>query len=137
MSYQQKITFGEMRETGVRHVLIYCRDHKCSHHIEVSADRCGTVVKKRPQSQDGPRSMTNQTPLRVFFSCLSCEAVYYATQKRKPTIIGRFACKRCKTTVHRWWGHPIQFYGLDGTARRNRAMGRNLVMHARVAVMKR
>ena len=35
----QKITFGEMRETGVRHVLIYCRDHKCSHHVEVSADR--------------------------------------------------------------------------------------------------
>jgi hypothetical protein len=37
--YQQKITFGEMREMGVRHVLVYCRDHKCSHHIEVSADR--------------------------------------------------------------------------------------------------
>jgi hypothetical protein len=33
-----KINFGEMRETGVRHVLIYCRDHKCSHHIEVNAD---------------------------------------------------------------------------------------------------
>jgi len=34
-----KITFGEMRETGVHHVLIYCRDHACSHHVEVSADR--------------------------------------------------------------------------------------------------
>ena len=33
-----KITFGEMRETGVRHVLIYCRAHKCSHHIEVDLD---------------------------------------------------------------------------------------------------
>ena len=39
MIREQKMTFGEMRETGVRHVLIYCRDHKCSHHIEVSADR--------------------------------------------------------------------------------------------------
>ena len=36
---KEKITFGEMRETGVRHVLIYCCDHKCSRHVEVSADR--------------------------------------------------------------------------------------------------
>ena len=38
-AYQQKITSGELRASGVRHVLVYCRDHKCSHHIEVSADR--------------------------------------------------------------------------------------------------
>jgi hypothetical protein len=36
---QQKITFGEMRETGVDRVLIYCSDYKCSHSIEMSADR--------------------------------------------------------------------------------------------------
>jgi hypothetical protein len=35
---QQKITFGEMRESGVRGILIYCSDHKCSHSIEMSAD---------------------------------------------------------------------------------------------------
>ena len=35
----QKITFGEMRESGVRYVLIYCRDHRCSHHVEIIADR--------------------------------------------------------------------------------------------------
>ena len=35
---ETKITFGEMRESGVRDVLIYCRDHRCSHHVEVSAD---------------------------------------------------------------------------------------------------
>ena len=33
-----KITFGEMRASGVRDVLIYCRDHLCSHHVEVRAD---------------------------------------------------------------------------------------------------
>jgi len=38
-TYPQKITFGEMRESGVREVLIYCRDHHCSHHVEISADR--------------------------------------------------------------------------------------------------
>ena len=35
--YPQKITtFGENREPGVRDVLIYCRDHRCS---QVNADR--------------------------------------------------------------------------------------------------
>ena len=33
-----KITFGEMRASGVRDILIYCRDHRCSHHVETSAD---------------------------------------------------------------------------------------------------
>jgi hypothetical protein len=37
--HPQKITFGEMRSSGVRDVLIYCRDHRCSHHITVNADR--------------------------------------------------------------------------------------------------
>jgi hypothetical protein len=36
---QQKITFGEMRESGVDRVLIYCSDYKCSHSVEMSADR--------------------------------------------------------------------------------------------------
>jgi hypothetical protein len=35
----QKITFGAMRESGVRGILIYCSDYKCSHHIAVSADQ--------------------------------------------------------------------------------------------------
>ena len=39
MTYPHKITFGEMRASGVRDVLIYCRDHKCSRHIGVNADR--------------------------------------------------------------------------------------------------
>ena len=34
-----KITFGEMRDTGVRGVLIYCSDYKCSHSIAISADQ--------------------------------------------------------------------------------------------------
>ncbi|MGM4959819.1 hypothetical protein [Bradyrhizobium sp. 604_D8_N2_3] len=37
-SYPVKITFGEMREMGVRGVLIYCR-HRCGHHVELNADR--------------------------------------------------------------------------------------------------
>ena len=32
-----KITFGEMRGMGVRGVLIYCADYRCSHSIAVNA----------------------------------------------------------------------------------------------------
>ena len=38
MTYPQKITFGQMRASGTRDVLIYCRDYRCGHHIEINAD---------------------------------------------------------------------------------------------------
>jgi hypothetical protein len=41
----QKITFREMRVSGVREVLIYCRDCRCSHHVETSGDRWGDDVR--------------------------------------------------------------------------------------------
>jgi hypothetical protein len=34
----QKITFGEMREMGVRGLLVYCADYRCSHSIAISGD---------------------------------------------------------------------------------------------------
>jgi hypothetical protein len=37
---QQKITLGEMRESGgLRRLLVYCADYKCAHHVEIDADR--------------------------------------------------------------------------------------------------
>ncbi|WP_247480097.1 hypothetical protein [Bradyrhizobium sp. 144] len=33
---QMKITFGEMREMGLRGVLVYCH---CGHHVALDADR--------------------------------------------------------------------------------------------------
>jgi hypothetical protein len=35
----QKITLAEMRPSGVRGLLIYCADYKCSHSIAISADQ--------------------------------------------------------------------------------------------------
>ena len=35
----QKITFAEMRSSGVRSLLIYCADYHCSHCVEISGDR--------------------------------------------------------------------------------------------------
>jgi hypothetical protein len=39
LTRQQKITFGEMRASGVRGVLIYCADYRCSHSTPIIADR--------------------------------------------------------------------------------------------------
>jgi hypothetical protein len=39
MSRPQKITFADMRDMGVRGLLIYCSDHKCSHLITMSGDQ--------------------------------------------------------------------------------------------------
>jgi hypothetical protein len=35
----QKITLAEMRAAGVRGLLIYCSDYRCSHWIAISGDR--------------------------------------------------------------------------------------------------
>jgi hypothetical protein len=39
----QKITFGEMRHSSVRDVLVYCRDHRGSHHLTTGADRWADI----------------------------------------------------------------------------------------------
>jgi hypothetical protein len=39
MARDQKITFADMREMGVRGILVYCSDYKCSRLITMSGDR--------------------------------------------------------------------------------------------------
>jgi hypothetical protein len=39
LAHPQKIALGEMRASGVRGLLIYCADYRCSHSIAISADR--------------------------------------------------------------------------------------------------
>jgi len=34
-----KITFGEMREMGLRGALVFCADYRCGHSVALSADR--------------------------------------------------------------------------------------------------
>jgi hypothetical protein len=41
----QKITFAEMRSSGVRGLLIYCSDYHCSHSIEISGDAWADDVR--------------------------------------------------------------------------------------------
>jgi hypothetical protein len=42
---RQKITLGEMRAAGVRGLLIYCSDFRCSHHTTISGDRWSDEVR--------------------------------------------------------------------------------------------
>jgi hypothetical protein len=39
MNRPTKITFAEMREMGLRGVLVYCADYRCSHWTRLDADR--------------------------------------------------------------------------------------------------
>jgi transcription elongation factor Elf1 len=49
--------------------------------------------------------MTNQPPVRVYFGCLFCGALHSAIQTKRPVVgNGRFDCKECRQTLHRWWG---------------------------------
>jgi hypothetical protein len=41
----QKITLGEMRASGVRGLLIYCSDYKCSHSTVINDDRWPDQVR--------------------------------------------------------------------------------------------
>ena len=36
---EQKITLGEMRQSGVYGLLVYCGDYRCSNHITISSAR--------------------------------------------------------------------------------------------------
>ena len=44
----QKITFADMRDMGVRGLLIYCSDYKCSHLITVSGSMAGEPGHRYP-----------------------------------------------------------------------------------------
>ena len=55
MDHPQKITFAEMRDMGVRGLLIYCADYRCSHSI---------AILKPPwliESAESPRGNRNFT----------------------------------------------------------------------------
>ena len=39
MDRPQRITLGEMRQSGVCGLLIYCTDYKCGHWIKINADQ--------------------------------------------------------------------------------------------------
>jgi hypothetical protein len=71
-----KITFGEMRESGVRGMLIYCADYHCSHSIAISADHWATAgrLSKRRSSFFGG---TGTIRPAAFSSLRACAFIRY------------------------------------------------------------
>jgi hypothetical protein len=51
VAHPQKITFAEMRASGVHGLLVYCADYRCSRMIKISADQwadeCGCLILSR------------------------------------------------------------------------------------------
>jgi hypothetical protein len=41
----QKITLGEMRESGPTRLIVYCADYKCAHSVVIDAGRWGDDVR--------------------------------------------------------------------------------------------
>ena len=41
---EQKITLGEMRDMGVRGLLVYCSDFRCSHSVAISGINGRTML---------------------------------------------------------------------------------------------
>ena len=58
MKRQQKISLGEMRQMGVRGLLVYCSDYRCSHSTAIRGDRWPDDVR-----------LSNLEPL---FVCQAC-----------------------------------------------------------------
>jgi hypothetical protein len=70
----EKITFGEMRSTGVRGVLVYCADYKCSHSIAISADQWPQDKGQRAKPllllyRLDDRMIAERMPLRLNGAC--------------------------------------------------------------------
>jgi hypothetical protein len=45
MQRPQKITFGEMRDSGVSGIVVFCGDYHCGHSITLPADRWPDAVR--------------------------------------------------------------------------------------------
>ena len=58
---QQKITFGEMRESGTRGLLAYCSDYHCSHSRKLA-----------PEWVDGWPDEARISDIEMRFVCTKC-----------------------------------------------------------------
>jgi hypothetical protein len=57
---EQKITLGEMRQSGARGLLIYCSDYRCSNHVTLAPDHVGRWPDEVRLSDLEPRFVCKQ-----------------------------------------------------------------------------
>jgi hypothetical protein len=81
MARPEKITFADMRDMGVRGLLIYCSDYKCSHLVTMSSDRW----------PDGMRL----SDIERRFVCSACD--------KRGADVRRSDCRTCsRCPKHQW-----------------------------------
>ena len=100
MERPQKITLGQVSAMGIRGLLVYCSDSKCSHNVEISADQWPDHV---------------QFHLEPLFTCQACGIkgaevrADFECQKRKPKnvqrgpLVGSHARGHAKRVHRRGW----------------------------------
>jgi hypothetical protein len=84
----KKITFAEMRESGVRGLLVYCADYRGSHSIAVSADRWPEEVQLsdiEPRLTCTSRGNLRRTGCTVPTVYVDCKASRAQDGLREPT----------------------------------------------------
>jgi hypothetical protein len=86
----QKITFAEMRAAGVRGLLIYCSDYRCSHWKAISGDRWPDSVR-----------LSDLEPLFVCQVCGDCAArsLPRLTRSRRPSCAAPPATPRARRSA--------------------------------------
>ena len=88
-----KITFAEMRESGVRGILIYCADYHCSHSMAMSAarwpddlrlsdieDRFTCSACGKPGADIGPDFHWNMKPVAMMSYRSACVPIQLGVQ---------------------------------------------------------
>jgi hypothetical protein len=72
----QKITFSEMRASGVRGVVVFCADYTCSHSVTLSADKWADDVGLSDIESQFVCSAYGKVPMsgRIFRNIESCPA---------------------------------------------------------------
>jgi hypothetical protein len=68
MQRQQKITLGEMRQSGPTRLIVYCGDYKCAHSAIISAERWRDDVRLsdlEPKHMSGLRPSGRRNPSAV------------------------------------------------------------------------
>jgi hypothetical protein len=97
MQRQQKITLGEMRESGPTRLIVHCGDYKCGHSIVVDANRWGHDVRLSHWSRD-LRAGLRLTRRRS--ACQYWEESFRVNTCTRP-LSARYNCVRARFEHHR------------------------------------
>jgi hypothetical protein len=104
LTRQQKITFGEMRASGVRGVLIYCADYRCSHSTPIIADRWPDEIRLSDMSlgsRAGVADIEAPTSGRIGIRSMPLREKGWSTSRTTRLFRGLCPAPPIKTLPHR------------------------------------